>query len=138
MHIISKEKDFYTLRFDRGDHFPSLFQNFLEKEKIIGGWFMGLGAFQNPEISYYDLRKKIYLRKKRKGLFEVLNLIGNVATLSGKLVTHTHVVLSGRDHKAFGGHLFDGRVGGTLEISFTKRNGLHRKLNTAIGLPLLQ
>ncbi|MBI4992237.1 MAG: DNA-binding protein [Candidatus Harrisonbacteria bacterium] len=116
------------------------FKRFFLNYKIGGGWVSGLGSMINPELAYYDLEKGKYLNKRFTGKFEVLNLTGNAAYLGKNLVLHIHITLSGRDYKVFGGHLIDGKVGGTLEVflnavSGTKR--LKKKLDSATGLTLL-
>lgn len=137
MVLVSKNKNQYTLRFGYKENFLEKFREFLASKKIRSGWFWGLGAVIDPELSYYDLKKEKYLNKKFKGKFEVVSLIGNMAYLNKELILHPHIVLSGRNYKAIGGHLSGGRVAGTLELFLDTGQNFKRKLDHVTGLNLL-
>lgn len=137
MTLISKNKNQYTLRFSYNEKFLEKFKQFLAERKIKSGWFWGLGAMIDPELSYYDLEKEKYLNKTFKGKFEVLSLIGNAAYLDKEIILHPHIVLSGRNYQAIGGHLSGGRVAGTLELFLDASQNFKRKLDKGTGLNLL-
>ena len=160
MKIVRRKGGTYILRFEKGELYPKVFIRFLEKKKIRGGFFVGLGACVNPEISFYDLRKKKYVTRRFRGGFEVLNLTGNVAMSNGKIIihphtrtrnyfsesakrsssfgvgVHQHVTLGARNFKSLGGHLQNFIVGGTLEIFLTPTPPLKRKFDSKTGLNL--
>ncbi|MEK9194529.1 MAG: PPC domain-containing DNA-binding protein [Patescibacteria group bacterium] len=137
MKITKQKNSEYVLVFKRGENYPSELIKFLKKKKIRSGFFFGLGALENPEISYYDLKKKRYLSRRFKGIFEVLSLVGNVAVLGKELVIHEHIVLGDRNYRVFGGHLKNAKIGGTLEVFFQKTKFLERFRNFKTGLNLL-
>lgn len=120
MVIIYKNNKEYVLRFDKGDKYLQELKNFLDKEKISGAFFYGLGGFLEAEIAFYDLKSREYINKKIEGPLEVASLHGNAAESEEGLVVHNHVVLGDKDYRAYAGHLVDGVVGGTLEIYLTK------------------
>ncbi len=138
MKIISKHGDAYAMAFEQGESFLEVFQDFLRKEKIEGGWFSGFGALRDPGIAYFDTDAKAYVRKEYGGVFEALNITGNAAMMKGDVAAHCHAVLSGRSGVAFGGHLFGGTVGGTLEVRLVKSERMEREFSPEIGLNLLK
>ena len=137
MKIISRDKQNYILKFELGEHYPTVFIEFLKKNKIGGGFFVGLGAGTDPEVAFYDLKKEKYLTKRFKGDLEVLNLTGNVSKSGKETIIHQHVTLGKKNFEAVGGHLMDMRIGGTLEIFLTVTSPLKRAKDTATGLNLL-
>lgn len=137
MKIISRGKQNFVLKFEIGENYPAVFIKFLENEKIGGGFFTGLGAATDPEISFYDLKKKKYLSKTFKGDLEVLNLTGNIAKSGKQIIIHQHITLGKPDFKAVGGHLMSMKVGGTLEIFLVVFPPLKRAKDSSTGLTLL-
>ena len=67
------------------------------------------------EIGYFNTRNKEYEKEKLKGDLELLSLMGNLTRPEGSPVSHLHVVLSGPDHRAIGGHLLYGEVAITVD-----------------------
>lgn len=137
MKIISHDGRRYVLKFEIGESYPEVFLEFLEKEKIGGGFFTGLGAGTNPEVAFYDLKKEKYLKKRFKGDLEVLNLTGNISKLGKETIIHQHVTLGKKNFEAVGGHLMNMKIGGTLEIFLTVTSPLKRAKDAATGLNLL-
>jgi predicted DNA-binding protein with PD1-like motif len=138
MKIISRDGPRYILKFGKKERYPDAFVKFLEKNKIGGGFFIGLGAGTDPEVSFYDLNKKKYFKKRFKGDFEILNITGNISKSGKETVIHQHITLGGRDFKAVGGHLVGMSVGGTLEIFLTVTAPLKRSKDEVTGLNLLK
>ena len=68
------------------------------------------------EIGYFNTKTKEYEKEKIEGDFELLSLMGNLTRPQGSPLAHLHVVLSGPDHKAIGGHLIYGEIAVTGEI----------------------
>jgi len=134
--IISRDGRRYILRFEKGESYPETFINFLEKEKIDGGFFIGLGACTDPEVAFYDLKKEKYLTKRFKGDLEVLNLTGNVSKSGKETIIHQHITLGKKNFEAVGGHLMDMRIGGTLEIFLIVTPKLKRSKDLTTGLNL--
>ncbi len=138
MEIIFRNKQNAVLKFKRGERYPAAFIEFLEENKIRGGYFTGLGACTDPEISFYDMDKKKYLTKRLKGDFEVLNVTGNISKSGKDTVIHQHITLGKRDFKALGGHLMNMVIGGTLEIHLGFTSPLKRAKDLSTGLNLLE
>lgn len=137
MKVLHRDKNNYILNFAMGENYPAVFLDFLKKKKIGGGFFVGLGACTNPEVAFYDLKKRKYLKKRFKGDLEILNITGNISKMGKETAIHQHITLGKRNFGAFGGHLTDMKIGGTLEIFLTVTPGLKRAKNPATDLNLL-
>jgi predicted DNA-binding protein with PD1-like motif len=98
----------------------------------------GIGAAGNAEIGFYDLERKDYDRITLNEELEVVSALGNLGTLDGSPRAHIHAAFGRRDGSLVGGHLFEARVGATLELFVaTYRGELPREMDDQIGLPLL-
>ena len=136
MKIINRSDNAYVVRFDKGESWPGVFLDLCRMENIQEAFFYGLGGCIDPEIAYYDLEgKREYIRKTHEGIYEVLNVIGNVAVMDGESKIHCHITLGGKDYTASGGHLISMTIGGTLELRVEKLNGtMERKFDNETGL----
>ena len=68
----------------------------------------------------------------------MLNLFADVAAFEDELFAHTHVVLSGPDCVARGGHLFEGTVSVTAELRvWTIDRPVRRRMDDDLRLHLL-
>ncbi|MCI0329861.1 MAG: DNA-binding protein [candidate division Zixibacteria bacterium] len=133
-----KVENGYFLRLEKGEEVLSSIVQFAAKENIRSGAFFGLGAINRFELGYYDLKTRRYEKEKFEEDMEVGNITGNIASLDGKPFVHTHVTVSGKDLKAYTGHLFSAEVALTLEIFvFTSSDEIERKMDAAVGLNLL-
>ncbi len=82
----------------------------LKGNAIAAGTISGIGALSEARIGYFNARTQKYEEKVFEGNIEVLSLKGNVSLKENEIFPHMHVVLSGKDFSAFGGHLFSGIV----------------------------
>lgn len=99
----------------------------------------GIGAFSDAVLGCYDRDRQDYERIPVEHEAEVLALLGNLTTMDRGPRVHAHVTLSRRDGSALGGHLFEGRVGATLEVFVMEVPGeVHREVDEEVGLPLMQ
>jgi len=149
----------YLLRFDRGEEMISKLLDWARERKLKGAALTGLGAVENPHLGYYDAQKRGYLDKEFEGEFEIASLCGNLGwdgdaddELGGEgdgeektkpdaqaqPIAHIHVVISGPNFIAFGGHLYSAIVSGTVEVSVIPIDTrLTRKYNEELNLKLL-
>ena len=72
--------------------------------------------------------------------FEILSLKGNISQKDGEIFPHLHVVLSGKDFRAIGGHLLDDTLvcAGEYEIIPLEEKPFVRKFNDDMGLFILK
>jgi len=133
-----KVENGYFLRLEKGEEVVSSIVQFAAKEQIPSGAFFGLGAINQIELGYYDFEKRTYEKEHFAKDMEVGNITGNIASLDEKPFVHTHVTVSGKDLKAYTGHLFSAQVALTLELFvFTTSAKIERQMDAAIGLNLL-
>ncbi len=106
----------FWLRIDKGEKFPQKLIEFAIKNGLKTAQVKGIGAIKNPLLSYYIPKKNSYKEKQLSGDFEILSLLGNITFLEETPFPHFHVSLSDANFKAFGGHLKECEVTGTLEL----------------------
>jgi predicted DNA-binding protein with PD1-like motif len=133
-----KQDDTYMIRLEDGEVFPDRLVDLLAAESISGGSFTGVGALRRARIAYFNIATRKYEDREVAEQVEVVAMIGNVALHEGRPLVHAHVALGRRDFSVLGGHLKQGVVRPTLEISL--RLGpqpLERASDPAYGLPTL-
>lgn len=131
----------YVIRLNKGEKLAQCLNDFFAETKVDGAWILGLGGVQQATLGFYNLQTKQYKWKTFDKTMEVTSLQGNVAIgEDGKPVFHLHATLSDEEFNAFGGHVKDLTVGGTLEIFIHRTDDmpLTRKQNTEVGLALLE
>ena len=132
-----KIDDKIFISIDKGELVNEKLLEVSEQEGLKSGWINGLGAISNIEIGYWDIEKKVYVKKVFDSDYELISLIGNVSLVDNKPFIHTHISFSDTTFKVFGGHLFDAEVIAAAEFCiFMSDYHLYRKLNCNIGLNL--
>ncbi|UCD20002.1 MAG: DNA-binding protein, partial [candidate division WOR-3 bacterium] len=83
--------------------------------------------------------EKTYIRKKFDGEYEFTSIMGNIAIVDEELIIHCHATITDVEFNAYGGHLFDGKVGPTIElIVLPFKQPMLRSLDQNTGLKLLK
>ena len=134
---VSKVDGKYVLALYKGDEVVDCLNEFCKKERIFGGYFLGIGACESIELGTYNVEEKKYYKKKfESGLYEITNLSGNVT--SEKI--HMHVTIAEPEScKAFGGHLIWAKINPALEIVLVPFSSeLQREHDEKSGLDLLK
>ena len=110
------------------------------RENIQNASFVALGAFARATIAYFDWQGKKYQDIPIDEQVEVITLVGDlVPDEKGKASLHAHTVLGRSDGSTRGGHLQDGHVRPTLEITITETPAhLRRRQNPELGVALIQ
>ncbi len=106
----------YLLRLERGEDIPATLTRFVEEQRIRSGIVTGIGAASAIELGYFHLARRRYHRRTIRAECELAALTGNIAWLDRKPVCHLHAVVSDRQLRAWGGHLFAARTAATCEI----------------------
>src|SRR6266481_8062757 len=102
---------------DAGDEIISSLKRIAVSERIGLASIEGIGAVREAVLGYLDPDQKQYLKRQfGSESMELLSLLGNLARLEGDPVVHCHVLLSDREMRTFGGHLFEATASVTVEI----------------------
>ena len=112
----------------------------VKQESIENASFVALGAFEKATIAYFDWEKKKYRPIPVDVQVEVITLVGDVAPDDkGKPSLHAHTVLGLPDGSTRGGHLMEGHVRPTLEITVTETPAhLVRHKHPDLGVALIE
>lgn len=106
-----KIDDRIIVRLDPGDEIIKCLEEVRDAEKI-NGFFFGIGTVNYLRLGFYDFEKRRYAEKIFDKDLEVTSLMGNI----GVDRIHAHITVTDREYNAYGGHLIEGRVSGTIEI----------------------
>jgi hypothetical protein len=132
----AKEGELLLVKLDLGeDLFSSLERALLTSNLRCGVIAAGIGVLKDFELGYYDLKRKVYLRRRYRAEYELLSIQGSASLLADPKF-HIHCTVGGRDHQVRGGHLFGGTIGASGEVYVLglREVGLGRRLNEATGL----
>jgi predicted DNA-binding protein with PD1-like motif len=132
-----KEDNHYLMVLDRGDEVTSSLAQFVADEGLQGGSIKGIGGVTNVTLGFFDIWQKEYLRREFNDFYELAALVGDISLVDGKPFCHLHAVISDSEMNAFAGHLLSAEISVTCEITITPGQPVSRKLNTEIGLNLL-
>ncbi|MCC7430310.1 DNA-binding protein [bacterium] len=138
MRYLKQEND-YVLILNKGDKICECLKKFAKAEKIVNGFYTGIGGADELTLAYLDLETKLYVEKKYSGYYEILNLTGNFSTLNNDEFPHTHITLSDTGFNCFGGHLIEGQIAVTCEIFVhTNKTKLERKPDKDFGFNFIE
>jgi uncharacterized protein len=128
----------FVLVLETGDEAIAELTAFAKRERLGASHFSGIGAFSEVVVGYFDWTRKDYSRIPIREQVEVLSLAGDIVLDNGEPKVHAHVVLGKRDATAHGGHLLEGRVRPTLEITLIEAPlHLRRRHDAASNLALI-
>ena len=122
----------------QGDDLFANIEKLATAEHIPSATFTGMG-FVNAKFGFFNFKTKEYAPKDFKDM-ELASMTGSVAWQDGKASMHIHGVVTGKDFKAYGGHLLAATVGtGSLEIMVTvHEQQLKRVKEEPLGANVLQ
>lgn len=127
----------FLIRLEKGELLIESIKNFCSENKIFNAYISAIGSIEDPTLAHYTVRSKKYSEKALKGIFEVTNLIGNVAVFENKPLLHCHITLSDQNMNSFGGHIVEGIVSATVEVFLTSfETHFEKKYSEEIGLKL--
>lgn len=98
----------YIFRLPKGKDLLESLADFCHDNQVKCGTVTVVGSVENATIGFYDQSKKKYDKKVINEEMELLSLTGNISIQDNRPTVHAHVVLSGKDYAAVGGHLFPG------------------------------
>ncbi len=133
-----KNPQSYIISLKLGEKFNESFLIFCEKEGVNSAYFTAIGAVEQVELGFYDLKNKSYSFKLFENPMELVSMTGNVAMVDGKPFIHAHGVFSDENFTTVGGHIKDAVAGPTIEIFLVKLDiEMTRKMDEEVGLKLL-
>lgn len=129
----------FVLVLDHGEEAFATITRFAVDEKLIGASLTAIGAFERATVGWFDLAAKTYRKIPIGQQCEVLSAIGDVAEGDdGKPSLHVHIVVGLSDGTTRGGHLIEGFVQPTLEVTLVEtRAHLRRKKRRDLGIALI-
>lgn len=130
--------DGFVVKLNKGEQLVDSLIKFARQEKVDSGSVAGIGAVTNVTLGYFDREQKKYLEKKFEEVYELVSLVGSIATINYQPILHLHIIISDRNYKVYAGHLFSAEVAVTGEI-FVRAypEPLLRKKDPQFGLNLL-
>ena len=122
----------------RGDDVLQGIVDAAREAEVASGSFVGIGAIEGPRLAWFDRYNKAYRERTFDGVWEIVNLTGNLSRYEGELRIHCHLTASGRDCHVRGGHLVGGKVGLTCEVTLVPYDDpIERRYDAESDLPLL-
>ena len=112
-----KGNDGLAIRLDENDEIIESVVSVCKKENIESAILHGIGAGKKFMISHFDTLEMQYHTRTFEGMLEIVSLSGNIAMLNGEHVAHIHTALGKEDFTMVGGHLVEGIVNPTCEIT---------------------
>ena len=125
---------------ETGDELASELKEFSQRAQITGASLSAVGAFCEVKLAWFDWEKKSYATSvELTEQFELVSLLGDIATNQGKPEVHAHLAIARRNGVVVGGHLQRAVVRPTCEVIVTEVGGAMRKrVDPESGLALIR
>ncbi|HEX7400579.1 MAG TPA: PPC domain-containing DNA-binding protein [candidate division Zixibacteria bacterium] len=128
----------FMIRLIKGEEIIATLTNFVEEQKIPGGFVFGLGALKDLTLGYFDAENKTYIKKLFPQDLEFGNVTGTISYLEGKPFIHAHVTAGDSDFTSVTGHIFSATISATGEFFILPSDSkIERKPDSDTGLNLL-
>ncbi|HEX4325403.1 MAG TPA: PPC domain-containing DNA-binding protein [Burkholderiales bacterium] len=129
----------WILVLDADEEVVKAIAGFAAAQKLTAASLSALGAFGSATVGWFDFGTKDYRRIPVGEQCEVLSILGDIATGDdGKPSLHMHAVLGLSDGSTRGGHLLEGKVHPTLEVTLVETAAhLRRKKRPELGIALI-
>ena len=132
-------KDKIVVRIDSGTDIIDALERVCVEEGVWTAQVTAIGAISQFTVSLYKTAQKKYVETQYSGNYEIVSLMGNVTTQSGRFYCHLHMSAIGKDGVMVGGHLVNAAVSSTCEMIISVIDGkVERKRNPVIGLNVLK
>jgi predicted DNA-binding protein with PD1-like motif len=130
----------WLLVLESGEEVKKTLEGFAAGEGIAAASFVALGAFRRARLGYFEWERKTYKEIPVEEQVEVITLAGDIVrSEKGTPSLHAHTVLGRSDGSTRGGHLLEGIVRPTLEITLTQSPAhLVRRPHPELGLALIE
>lgn len=137
--LVSRDPRVWVLVLAEGEEAKQTITAFAKKENLRAASFVALGAFERAVVGYFDWDAKKYSPIPVNSQVEVISLVGDIAEdEKGAPSLHAHTVLGLADGHTRGGHLLEGHVRPTLEVTLSETPAhLVRRKRPELGLALI-
>jgi uncharacterized protein len=102
---------------ERGEDLLDGLDRAVKELELQAGTLQVIGALEEATVGYFDQGAKEY-RRISTGHVEIASGLGNVSLRDGQPLIHLHLVLSGPDGAALGGHAMKGCKAFVVEAYF--------------------
>jgi len=106
----------YVVRAEIGEEIQEALRQFADAVKLKGAFYQGIGALTQVELAYFRTDTKMYDRRFFDDEYELVSFSGNLCSIDGAFLPHSHVTLGDRNYQTISGHLVRGTVSVTLEL----------------------
>ena len=128
----------YAIVLAKGDEVMRDLGRIVREQNIAAASITTIGAFERAVLGYFDWETKDYKRIPVNFQVEVLSLLGDVAVSDEGPALHLHAVLGKPDGGTIGGHLLEGHVRPTLELTLIEPPAhLRKRKDPETGLALI-
>ncbi|QKC83576.1 PPC domain-containing DNA-binding protein [Mesorhizobium sp. NZP2077] len=127
----------FVVVLDPGEEAFAKLTAFAVEQTVGSASLTAIGAFERATVGWFDLNAKTKIPIDEQ--CEVLSAIGDIALGDdGKPSLHVHAVLGLSDGNTRGGHLLEGIVRPTLEVTLVEAPGhLRRSKRPELGVALI-
>jgi predicted DNA-binding protein with PD1-like motif len=134
----ARKGNLLTVRLFDGEDLLEELKTALRDEGIDSGVILGgVGMVMGAALSFYKGRGEYHTVPLSEAA-ELCSLNGNISTLDGELIIHTHAIVGKKGGAAMAGHLSSAKVHMTAEIAIlAAEQKLVRKLDPETGLRTL-
>ncbi|MBZ9657674.1 DNA-binding protein [Mesorhizobium sp. ESP-6-4] len=129
----------FVVVLDPGEEAFAALSDFADEQGIAGASLTAIGAFEKATVGWFDFGSKSYRKIPVGEQCEVLSAVGDIAVDDGgRPSLHIHAVLGLSDGSTRGGHLVEGIVKPTLEVTVTESPvHLRRTRRSGLGIALI-
>jgi predicted DNA-binding protein with PD1-like motif len=126
------------IRLEQGEDFYEAMTQAVRDLGIRAGTIQAIGAVNHLRIAYYHQDRKEYEEHDFPGGWEIASCLGNVSIRDDEPFVHAHIVGTGPDGMAVGGHLLPGSKVFLMEVYVRALGGEApvRKVDEAMGLSI--
>ncbi len=134
----TKVPEGYLMVLQQGDDLFKELEKFAQTESVPSANFTAMGFAGTITFGFFNFETKKFEQQEFRKM-EIAGLQGTIGKKAGKYSIHAHGVVTGRDFKAYGGHILNAVVGtGSIEIMILVHDKVfERQFNPKIGADVL-
>lgn len=134
----TKVPEGYVMVLRQGEDLFKELDKFAQTENVPSANFTAMGFAGTITFGFFNFETKKFEPQEFQKM-EIASLQGSIGKKQGKYSIHAHGVVTGRDFKAYGGHILNAVVGtGSIEIMILVHDkAFERQFNPKIGADVL-